>query len=712
MVDGLGLNSPGTRPAGHRGVCLEKEGVALSKAFWEEVDSFMHGMSKTQRLRLFSELALGRRASSPFAELLGGIRDRLDEVVVGMQVDPGRRPGDRPSEIAFRRLRAWAVLIGDADSRFLEDMASTGVSLGVRGEIPWVEPVYEKKDKRAEDFAPPVWNEDDKTANLRSNYSSARDHMEKVKRHIEADVEKGWMIRVPLAAAQEEYGEDLQVASLGGVPKDKEWNDVRVVHDGTHGLQVNTQIHQPNKMTFPQFDDVDCAMRALRSDNPAARALLAFDVKSAHRLIPIHRRDWGLQACRLDQEDEVLLNTRGTFGVASAAFWWGRVASLVFRVFHRLLPPHAVFYLLLFADDGLILLGGEEYMRWAFGMFLFLDLMEVPLSWGKTRGGWQVEWIGYSLDLKGWRIGISDKKLDWLRQWSMWARTVGRMLGREFKAGLGRMGFLAGAAKYARPFLAPLYASSARVPGGGFFELHFATKLAIRFFEEMVALEPMRPLSQEPSVLGEVFRVDAMADQTGIAIGGWETSETLETKEARWFHVKLDRKNAPYLYLKGEPFKTISTSELLAVTVAVIVFGQDSTWHSGAGRVSITGFTDNLSNAFLLDKFLTTKFPASLILMELACQLEKYKLDLSLAWVPREQNEPADDLSKGRFHLFDEGRRIEVDVDNLPFVVLYKLMDAAMELDEEVKIKKASKGPGPNLGKTPPEERLRLTQPW
>ena len=129
-------------------------------------------------------------------------------------------------------------------------------------------------------------------------------------------------------------------------------------------------------------------------------------------------------------------------------------------------------------------------------------------------------------------------------------------------AGLGRMGFLAGAAKYARPFLASLYAASSRVPGGGYFELHLARKLAIRFFEEMIGSEPMRRFSIEPNVLG----VDAMADQTGVAIGGWETSETTDAKKARWFHVKLNRKNAPYLHMKGEPFKTISTSELLAVT--------------------------------------------------------------------------------------------------------------------------------------------------
>ena len=62
-------------------------------------------------------------------------------------------------------------------------------------------------------------------------------------------------------------------------------------------------------MMFPQFDDVDCALKAFRAAHPHSRALLAFDVKSAHRLVPIHQRDWGLRACRLDDSEEILLNT-------------------------------------------------------------------------------------------------------------------------------------------------------------------------------------------------------------------------------------------------------------------------------------------------------------------------------------------------------------------------------------------------------------------
>lgn len=118
------------------------------------------------------------------------------------------------------------------------------------------------------------------------------------------------------------------------------------------------------------------------------------------------------------------------------------------------------------------------------------------------------------------------------------------------------------------------------------FELHMAVKLAIAFFQEMVSKTPMKSLSPTPKVLGEIFRVDAMADQDGVAIGGWETYSTNTTMQARWFHVKLTRKNAPFLYLKGEPFRTISTSELLAVTVAIMVFGPQAPWRRRSWRRS------------------------------------------------------------------------------------------------------------------------------
>ena len=128
-----------------------------------------------------------------------------------------------------------------------------------------------------------------------------------------------------------------------------------------------------------------------------ARFMMAFDIKSAHRLVPVHKRDWGLQACRLEEEETIYLNTRGTFGVASAAFWWGRLAGLIFRVFHKVIPVNALIYLLLFADDGLLLAGGAEAHKLVLGMFLYLELMDVPLSWSKTRGGLRPSGLGMPL---------------------------------------------------------------------------------------------------------------------------------------------------------------------------------------------------------------------------------------------------------------------------------------------------------------------------
>ena len=174
------------------------------------------------------------------------------------------------------------------------------------------------------------------------------------------------------------------------------------------------------------------------------------------------------------------MNTRGTFGVASAAFWWGRVAGTIFRVYRKLIPPEAIFYLLLFADDGLILSGGLDYHKLILALFIYVEVMEIPMSWAKTRGprgGVQTEWIGYTVDVKQWRLGIGPKKIEWLKRWCAWASEQGKLLGRDFSRWPGTNGLLG----CARPFLAPLYAASAKVTGGSFFELHLGHQVGDGF---------------------------------------------------------------------------------------------------------------------------------------------------------------------------------------------------------------------------------------
>lgn len=130
--------------------------------------------------------------------------------------------------------------------------------------------------------------------------------------------------------------------------------------------------------------------------------------------------------------------------------------------------------------------------------------------------------------------------------------------------------------------------------------------------------------------------------------------------------------------------------------MAILVFGPDGKWKNGAGRVGVTGFTDNLSNAYLLDRFLTTRFPLSLVLMELAKQLEDFGLD----------------LSKGRYERFEMRNRVVIEMENTPFKILRKMLEAAMEFDNEIKERRTSKETNSAANKIPAGQKLQVTQPW
>ena len=311
MADGLGKCSPGVRPAGSRGIQRSKGASVLAASFWREVETIVDGWSREERLRTIVKLSLGRFEASPFKGVIEGVRHRLDEVVVGLGKQVKRRDDDRSSEIHFRRLAAWAEIFEDEDCRYLSSMASRGVPLGTRSEIGRVTAAYDAKSKEEEDKLPAHgWVEDFEHSH-RDNYISATAHLDMVRKHIEEDIEKGWISSLSLEEAKRTYGEELQIASLGAVPKDQQWSDVRVVHDGTHGIQVNSRIAQPNRMEFPQFDDLQAALRAFQMRDPSQKLLVAFDIKSAHRLIPVQQQDWGLQAFQLEKEGPVYINRVG-----------------------------------------------------------------------------------------------------------------------------------------------------------------------------------------------------------------------------------------------------------------------------------------------------------------------------------------------------------------------------------------------------------------
>ena len=175
LVDGLGNNSPGIRPVGHRHPPLTGEGQRLADRFWQMVTSFVDGFDKKHRLKLIAELALGKRSSSPFSQQADLMRAELDKLVSTLGQDPRRRPGDVNAEVGFRRVRAWASL--------LEDAGSWTTWRAPESQSVFVEKSLGGGGVRQEGQVE-VWDDKERERGHRDNYPSAKSHMEKVKEHV------------------------------------------------------------------------------------------------------------------------------------------------------------------------------------------------------------------------------------------------------------------------------------------------------------------------------------------------------------------------------------------------------------------------------------------------------------------------------------------------------------------------------------------------
>ena len=56
----------------------------------------------------------------------------------------------------------------------------------------------------------------------------------------------------------------------------------------------------------------------------------------------------------------------------------------------------------------------------------------------------------------------------------------------------------------------------------------------------------------------EWFRTDAKADEDYIVLGGWECRKSADTRQARWFSLRLEKAEVPWLFRK--PYPMVYTS--------------------------------------------------------------------------------------------------------------------------------------------------------
>ena len=112
------------------------------------------------------------------------------------------------------------------------------------------------------------------------------------------------------------------------------------------------------------------------------------------------------------------VNSAGTFGVASASYYWSRVAAALGRLSQYLAGHRASTWHMLVADDFHLEAGGQGYRPALIVFFALCAACGVPLSWNKTSGGDVTAWVGFELLHRSYKLGISRSRAEWFIKWT------------------------------------------------------------------------------------------------------------------------------------------------------------------------------------------------------------------------------------------------------------------------------------------------------
>ena len=718
--DGGGLCSPGRFDKAQRIFPKGKRWDNLR----DELESIVLGdRSEIQVTKLLLTICCGKE------ELFD--KEILIKVRTAIHTWLERQSGDYPTEKGLCQAEGQPFFLtmmrfllregNDPDFAIMDDFEA-GVNLGVTEPLPHTPAVFELQEKwRLKDdiLTEAFW--------VNPNYSSLEEHKEIIKAQLEEDEAEGLMGRMPLKEFKEIYKDEFAISALSAL---KEKDKVRLLHDGSHVTRVNHRIKCRDKLRCPGPREKSYLLGGYKERGCIAFSALG-DVSKAHRRVKVRQKDWGWMACTLadfanldsDKTDtaEIWFNRVGTFGLASASYWWSRLGACLIRMMYMLLGPRRTLDSLLYADDlELIAENKLEKISVLLGL-IYLMAMGTPLKWTKFRCGHGLEWVGYFFCHRSHSIGLSESRAQWIIVWIDVTLKAGSIIAGDFSAGLGRLNFAAMALIYEKPFLGILYAWSSSIGHSGKFlaRIPWACRMVLywiakRIKEENGRLQPACTISQNPrfSDQQELFRSDAKATADGAWLGGWEFRGGKSSKDARWWAFEVKSEVFPWLYCKRDPKRIIAALEMLATIVCIMVFGNE-----GSFTGCFTGGTDNQSNTFATRKLLSTKFPLTILIMELSEQLRTRNAALSLRWVPREQNQEADDLTNLVFEKFDEKNRVPVDPSKLQFLVLNELNVTAGELYQDLLKDKQNKSLKPeSTGAAVPKrkvtERLKWKDPW
>ena len=107
----------------------------------------------------------------------------------------------------------------------------------------------------------------------------------------------------------------------------------------------------------------------------------------------IRKKDWKYQTAIIGKE--YWINKVGTYGVASAQLYWGRLAALVLRILYALFPMVEWFFV--FVDDIIAIYRQYYDKKLALAIMASLYAIGIPMAWHKTVLTPDNLWVGFSI---------------------------------------------------------------------------------------------------------------------------------------------------------------------------------------------------------------------------------------------------------------------------------------------------------------------------
>ena len=717
ICDGQSLASPGRWPPEARNY--------PTSAQWSSVKSvFVQEACRVGTPELLTKLAMGQVKETPFPEeQVTALKRRVIDDMAEQGLQMRRDPKDREDVLLdYRFLELLLRAAKDPDVTLGE--FAKGVRVGPGARLPRLPALYKPKRKwrlqeqaNAQDYLEGTIDEE---TTWRKNYASVEVLSEKVVEVLRDQAARGQVLILSEQEAKEKYP-GLVIASLGAQRKDKPDGVVtaRVLFDGTHGIPVNKRTRIRDQERGPVASDLKRVMREKSKVGQRTFALTA-DITEAHRQVPIAEEDWHLLGCQVVSGAEVYINKVGTFGVASASYYWSRVASAIGRLAQYLAGKDATTWHVLTADDYHLEAGGVNYRVALILFFLLCATCRVPLSWHKTAGGDTVTWVGYELLHRSYELGISVRRAEWFVRWSREVASTTFINVSNFEEGLGRIMYVLGALEFERPFLGPLYRFLTLHPRGSVRRVPSYVSFILRYLARQVERNRHYPCAVNQLPAEHLPRVDAQASRERTGIGGWlpvcDEFGRISTARSPWFSLEITRDMLPWVYAKGDkPALVIATLEALAVVVSLRAFyGRRVPDRRTRVTVAPT-WTDNRGNGAALNKLMSTKYPASAVLMELASYMKEQSLKVLVEWSPRSGNQEADRLANGVTTGFTPENRVHIDLRTIHWTILDEAIAMGKQAEDDFQRARAT-GALPNRGvrnkRRRAEDKLRQRDPW